>query len=128
MPWEKSKVRTIGRNKERKLTEMPDELAAYLAAVVAVMARRRIGLMIGTLTTTGGVKVTFYLPDDKCQAYINAGDNLARDVPDIIAEVLDEKFTYKDLVRNAPWLAETPQEASELGERTPGVGLTSRKP
>lgn len=107
--------RTLGKNSavnhEGKRQALIDVALAYVIYAV----RHDIPAYIGTITTTGGIRVKFYGDDDPSQVYISTTDDVESIMPDQMSDLLEKEVTWDALCRMAPWLAEAARELRKRG-------------
>lgn len=72
---------------------------------------------IGTVTTTGGLRVKFYPDDDPAQVYISTTDDFEVLMPDQLSDLTQKEITWTQLCKMAPWLAGAAQELRKPRKR-----------
>lgn len=121
----KSQGRQVGSKEQQARRALTDEQQVLLGALVSYCVSRDTAVFVGSITTTGSIKLNIYPPDDKCVGALNLRENWLEALPGLLSDVFEEDITLATLERAVPWLRRTAADAPAPADppRRVGTGL-----
>lgn len=107
----RSQGRQVGRGEVRNSDSMTQIQQLWLSALVCFLQSRREACFIGSPTTTGSIRINFYVGDEKSWTTWNLHEDWRGLCLQTLCDLFEEEITEQDILRVAPWLAERASKA-----------------
>lgn len=103
--------RQVGRGEVRNSSTMTEIQQIWLAALVMFLQSRKESCFIGTPSTTGSLRINFYISDEKTWAIWNLHEDWSALCLQTLSDLFEEEITEEEVLRAVPWLARKAAEA-----------------
>jgi len=107
----KSQGRQVGRGEVRNSSTMTEMQQLWLAGLLMFLQSRKEAVFIGTPSTTGSMRINFYVGEEKTWAIWNLHEDWRELCLQTLSDLFDEEVTEDDVIAAAPWLARKAADA-----------------